>query len=544
MQHFTSRITSFLSGQIALNLRQFQNQRWGLLWGLAVIVGLSCAGVAILFRFGIAGVQFLWLGTMSERILDIAHGLPWWLIVLAPASAGLVVGILLQWAMPSRRAEGVADVIEARALKNADIPLRDGLVSAIITVISLGGGASAGREGPVVHLGATFASAIGRMFALTISARRIILSCGAAAAVSASFNAPLAGVIFAHEIVLGHYSRAAFIPIAISSATAAVISRLWFGDFPAFVIPSYQITSYWEFPAFALLGLTCALIAISFQYGIVIADKSARNIRMPLWLRPVIGGLMVGVMAIWLPEILGVGYEATDKALQQNLPFFMLILLAAGKCVATAISLASRFGGGIFSPSLYIGAMTGSAFGYIAASVYPEMASSNGLYAILGMGAIAGSVLGAPISTILIVFELTGGLAMSIALLVTVSISYALTQLVFSGSFFNWQLATRGLLLHEGPQKGLLRTIPVSDFLCSPEVGEDAPEIDLENRSGWLVKNDTLETALRIIDASGHSRIPVFDDHSAEHFAGWVVHVDALETYNTALIRASREEHH
>ncbi len=278
MQHFASRITSFLSGQIALNLRQFRDERWALVWGLAIVVGLSCAGAAILFRFGIAGVQWLWLGTMSETILDIARQLPWWLFLLAPATAGLLVGILLQWLMPSRRAEGVADVIEARALKGADIPLRDGLSSAVITMISLGGGASAGREGPVVHLGATFASAIGRMFTLTNSARRIILSCGAAAAVSASFNAPLAGVIFAHEIILGHYSRAAFIPIAISSATAAVISRLWFGDFPAFVIPAYQITSFWEFPAFVLLGLTCALIAIAFQYGIVIA-RDRRQIR-------------------------------------------------------------------------------------------------------------------------------------------------------------------------------------------------------------------------------------------------------------------------
>ena len=543
MHRLTSQITSFLSGQIALNLRKFRNERWALLWGLAIVAGLACAAAAILFRFGIAGLQWLWLGTLSEAFLDFANELPWWMILLTPAAAGLIVGILLQWAMPSRRAEGVADVIEARALKGADISLHNGLLSAVISVISLGGGASAGREGPVVHLGATLASAIGRMFALTISARRIILSCGAAAAVSASFNAPLAGVIFAHEIVLGHYSRAAFIPIAISSATAAVISRLWFGNFPAFVIPAYQVTSYWEFPAFALLGLTCALIAIAFQYGIVVADKSARNIRMPLWLRPVIGGLTVGAMAIWLPEILGVGYQATDMALHQKLPFIMLIILVAGKCAATAITLASRFGGGIFSPSLYIGAMTGSAFGYIAASAYPELASSNGLYAILGMGAIAGSVLGAPISTILIVFELTGGLAMSIALLVTVSISYALTQLVFSGSFFNWQLATRGLLLYEGPQKGLLRTIRVSDILRPPGEDEEAPDFDIESKPGWLMKNDTLETALRMIDESGHSRIPVFDDTDVEKFVGWAVHVDALEAYNAALIRASNEEH-
>ncbi|MBL4756839.1 MAG: chloride channel protein [Rhizobiales bacterium] len=543
MFHFTSRITSFLSGQVSLNLQQFRSERWALLWTLAALVGLACAGAAILFRFAISGIQLLWLGTMSETILDIAHDLPWWTIILAPTLAGLVVGVILQWLMPSRRAEGVADVIEVQMMRDGEIPLRNGLWNAVLTAISLGGGASAGREGPVVHLGATLASAVGRMFTLTIAARRIILSCGAAAAVSASFNAPLAGVVFAHEIVLGYYSRAAFIPIAVSSATAAIISRLWFGDFPAFIIPSYQITSYWEFPAFALLGWTCAAVAILFQYGIVIADKAARNIVIPLWTRPVIGGLMIGIMALWIPEILGVGYEATDKALHQQIPLLMLILFVAAKCAATAITLASRFGGGIFSPSLYIGAMTGSAFGFIAASAYPEMASSNGLYAILGMGAIAGSVLGAPLSTILIVFELTGGLAMSVALLVTVSISYALTQLVFSGSFFKWQLAMRGIFLHEGKQNALLNGIRVRDFLQPAKADEAPPEINLETSTNWLLRSDNLETALRTIDAAGRSRVPVFDRGNPDIFVGWAVHVDALETYNTALIRASHEEH-
>ena len=219
-----------------------------------------------------------------------------------------------------------------------------------------------------------------------------------------------------------------FVPIVIASAVGSVISRIWFGEASAFIIPDYQITSYWEFPAFALLGVVAALVAIAFQFALFSADYVARSVTIPLRYKPVVGGAIIGVMGIFFPHILGVGYEVTDKVLWNQLPLSLLIMLIVMKTAATAITLAARFGGGIFSPAIYLGALTGGAFGLIAGSAFPDMASSEGLYAILGMGAVAGAVLGAPISTTVIVFELTGGYALSIALLLTVAIAHGVNQ--------------------------------------------------------------------------------------------------------------------
>ena len=288
----------------------------------------------------------------------------------------------------------------------------------------------------MVHLGAALSSALARKFALPAWGKRTLLGCGVAAAVSASFNAPIAGVLFAHEVILGHYAMRAFVPIVISSVSATILSRLCFGDVVAFTIPDYQITSFWEFPAFALLGLVCALVAVLFQFALIGADYVARNITIPLYLRPAIGGVFIGAIALVFPQVLGVGYDATDQALKSQLPLELLLGLLIAKTAATAITLASRFGGGIFSPSLYLGAMAGGAFGIIAAGVFPEMASSEGLYSILGMGAVAAAVLGAPISTTVMVFELTGGYALSIGLLLTVSISNGIAQAIHGHSYF------------------------------------------------------------------------------------------------------------
>lgn len=528
---------------IAPNLRAARSRRDFVVWMLALAIGFAGAGGAILFRLLIALAQMPWLKSTGEAVATLAHALPWYVIVAAPAVGGFVVGLLLKYVMPGRRPEAVADVIEANAIGRGRIPLRRGLTSAVIAALSLGAGASAGREGPVVHLGASIASAIAQRFRLPAASRRTLLGCGVAAAISASFNVPIAGVLFAHEVILGHYALSAFVPIVISSVGAAVVSRLYFGDFPAFFVPSYQITSYLEFPAFVLLGLTCAAVAILFQFALMGADWIARHITMPLWLRPVLGGLVVGAIALAFPEVLGVGYETTDAALKQQLPLYLLLSLIVAKAAATAITLASRFGGGIFSPSLYLGAMTGGAFGLMAASMFPQTSSSDGLYAILGMGAVAAAMLGAPISTTMIVFELTGGLALTIALLLTVSIASAATQVVHGRSYFHWQLGVRGLFLQEGPHKRLGRLLQVKDFMRPLEDPADAETFELQPELAWLTPSDTIESALRLFDSKGVSRVPVVEETDTDRLLGWAHHVDALSAFNQALIEASVEEH-
>jgi CIC family chloride channel protein len=221
----------------------------------------------------------------------------------------------------------------------------------------------------------------------------------------------------------------------------------------------------------------------------------------------------------------------------------MMLALIVAKTAATAITLASRFGGGIFSPALYLGAMTGGAFGIIAASVFLDMASSQGLYAILGMGAVAGAVLGAPISTTMIVFELTGGYALSIALLLTCAMATGINQAIHGHSYFHWQLEMRGLFLQDGPHKHLTAATRVRDFM-EPVATEGEPErIDPDKGTPSLTPSDTLETALRLFDSGGHPRLPVVDSRDQTRIIGWARQVRALSVYNRALVAASEEEH-
>jgi len=529
--------------RIQPNLNDFVEERQLLVWTLALAIGIGAAYLAILFRELIGIFQLPWLGSTGERVYAIADDLPIWLIIAVPAIGGLIVGLLLQFVVPGRRAHGVADVIEARALRGCRISLRTGLGSALVSSVSLGFGASVGREGPVVHLGATLASALEDLFKLPHTARRVLLACGVAAAVSASFNAPIAGVLFALEVILAHYALRAFVPITIASVAATVIARIHLGDFPAFILPKFQIVSYWEFPAFALLGITSAGIAIAFYFAIIASDRLALSVNIPLWTRPVIGGLMVGLIATQFPQVLGVGYDATDAALKQFFSLEVLLMLLVAKIAATAISLASRFGGGVFSPSLYLGAMTGGAFGLLAASVFPDIASSSGLYAVVGMGAVAAAVLGAPISTVLIVFELTGDYPMAIALLLAVSISTGLTQAVHGQSFFAWQLSTRGLFLQEGPHKHIAHSLRVRDFMAKRGPDDEILRRDEDDDDPWLTETDTVEAALRAFDRAGIERIAVVDKFETTRIVGWAEHLRALNAYNDALIEAHEEEH-
>ena len=524
------------------NLRTFVETRTPKLWLLSLIIGAAVAVAAVMFREAIGLVQYWWLRNTTEQTLTAAQNVGWYWVLAAPIVGGLVVGQLLE-RVSARRAGNVADVIEARALTGRPLGLRDGLWSAAISAISLGSGASAGREGPVIHLGATLASVIASRRKLPEWCARTLLASGVAAAISASFNAPIAGVLFAHEVILQHYSMRSFVPIVIASAVGSVISRIWFGEASAFIIPDYQITSYWEFPAFALLGVVAALVAIAFQFALFSADYVARSVTIPLRYKPVVGGAIIGVMGIFFPHILGVGYEVTDKVLWNQLPLSLLIMLIVMKTAATAITLAARFGGGIFSPAIYLGALTGGAFGLIAGSAFPDMASSEGLYAILGMGAVAGAVLGAPISTTVIVFELTGGYALSIALLLTVAIAHGVNQAVHGHSYFHWQLEMRGLFDHQGPHRQLMRTKKVMDFMdvIAGDAGRET--IDPDKDTPALKPGDTLEHALRQFDSGGHARLPVVDPRDPTTIIAWATQVRALSYFNKALIKASEEEH-
>ena len=537
-----TRLPTLIRNWLKPNLDQFVENRQPVLWLLALCVGIGAALLAILFREAIGVFQYLWIGFNGEFLYTVAKSMPAWQVFLGPVVGGLVVGLLLE-RISTRRTGGVADVIEARAITGRKLSKRDGLWSALITTISLGSGASGGREGPVVHLGATLAMALSERFSLPEWSRRTLLGAGVASAISASFNAPIAGVLFAHEVILGHYSMRALVPIVISSTAGAILSRLWFGDYAAFAVPDMQITSYWEFPAFVLLGITAAVVAMLFQFALFSADYVARKITMPLRFRPLTGGILVGLIGVAFPQVLGVGYDITNQALQNDMALGLMLTLIFAKTAATAITLAARFGGGVFSPALYLGALTGASFSIIAASAFPDMASSHGLYAMLGMGAVAGAVLGAPISTAMIVFELTGGYAISIALLLTVAVAQGVTQALHGHSWFQWQLEMRGLFVTDGPHRTVTATIRVMDFMETPNPDAEPEAPDPDDKRPLLSPTDTLEKALRLFDEGGWSRLPVAHPQDKDRILTWATQIRALAYFNRALVQASEEEH-
>ena len=554
---------------------------------LAVAIGLTAGLAAIGFRTIIDHVQRFGFGFGGERMVTLVSALPTWRILLVPTAGGLLIGLFVHFFMPGRRPQGVAEVIEANALRGGRMPLAVGLKAALVNAVSIGAGASVGREGPVVHLGASLGAWASKRLHLGRTASRTLLGCGVAAAVAASFNAPIAGTFFALEVVVGHYALTAFAPIVISAVIGTMVSRMYYGDFPAFILPNTTtIVSFWEFPAFALLGVVCAVMAIIFMRSIMWTEDLVNRTPVPRWAHPALGGFAVGVIALAYPHVLGVGYEATDAALSGLYPLGLLIALIALKMAATAISLGCGFGGGVFSPSLFIGAMVGGAFGILATSAFPELSSGHGAYTIIGMGAVAGAVLGAPISTILMVFELTNDYAITIAVMIATSIASLITEQTRGHSYFTWQLARRGIAVKGGQDVGLLRTIKARD-LITKDFETVAPETPIATvrerlqRARWgelfvtdaggrlsgvitfsdlhdaafdtsldatlvaddvarkhptvLLADDDLESALGAYGASGEVNLPVVEDRETMRLVGVAPQHEALLAYQRAL---------
>lgn len=432
---------------------------------LSVFVGGLGGGAGIAFRECIGLIQYLFFGFSSERFHSNIEGTPFWVILLVPAFGGLLVGLIVRYMMPDQRPQGVADVMEASAFRRGRMSKRAGYGGFVVSAITIGTGASAGREGPVVHFAAFLSTLVSRFFKLDPEHRRTLLGCAVAAGVASSFNAPIAGVFFALEVVIGSYALRNFAPVVFASVTGTIVSRAYYGDFPAFIIPSHEIASFWEFPAFAILGCVSAVVAMALVWAVDVVRRVHDRLSIPPVIRPALAGLAVGAIGIFFPQIMGVGYEATDEALNELLPLWMLILLIILKTTATAITLGSGFGGGIFSPSLFLGAMLGGAFGLVATEIFPHLSSGHGAYTLVGMGAVAGAVLGAPISTFFIVYELTREPALTIAVMIATVIATQIFTAIYQRSFFHWQLAIRGINIMGSRESRIIQQTNVQEVM-------------------------------------------------------------------------------
>lgn len=524
-------------------------------WFIALLVGIAAGFAALFFRKGIETLQAWIYGTEDVQYLhSFAESLAWYWILLIPVLGGLTVGLILHFFTPDGRARMVADVIEGAAMQDGRVEERAGLASAMASLITLSSGGSSGREGPVVHLAGVISTWVCKRIDADGITGRDLLGCAVAAAVSASFNAPIAGALFALEVVLRHFAVHAFAPIVIASAAGTVINRLEYGDVTEFTLVSESVMAFYvELPAFLLLGLLCGMVAVALMRGVFWAedfgDYVQAKTRLPRWLRPAVAGALLGGLAIWYPHIIGVGYETTSLALTGQLLVHEAIIFTVIKTVAVAITLGGRMGGGMFSPSLMVGALTGLAFGIVATGILPQWSGAHTLYALAGMGAVAAAVLGAPISTTLIVFELTGDWQTGLVVMVSVSLSTALASRLVDRSFFLTQLERRGIHLAAGPQAYLLAMFRVSSVMRQP----DHPRAASDEKCWEMIRDGiyvditaTLETAMPIFDRNSVAFVPVVSLSGGDApptLQGALFHVDALKAYNRALAATAAEEH-
>lgn len=517
-------------------------------WGLAVVTGVLTAYAVMGFVLAIEWLTEFAYGEPSEMLAEGARALAAWRAFIVPVVGGALVGGLLWFArrsgvIPDFRCQGVAEVIEARASPPGAISLRGGLINTAVCALALGTGSSAGREGPAVLLGGSISVALGRRFGLSAKDSRTLLGCAAAAAVSAAFNAPIAGVLFALEVVLSNYALSIFAPIALSSIIATLISRYHLGELHRFIIPEYGGAAPLDLALGGALGVVAGLVSISFlmiaAWGRSTARFAVSRLRLPQPLLPVIAGVGMGGIGIVLPEALGYGYQATSEALAGGYTLPLLLALLVAKIFATVLCISCRFGTGVFSGGIFLGAMAGAAFGIIANIGFGPFIASPTFFAMIGMGAVSGAIIGAPISTTLIVFELTGDYTMTAALMIAVGIATVLTQIFFGTSWFHYQLNQRGYDLSEGPQGVILQTIRVRDVMRPVP----ATAMPLEEGAERLAASQSLGEALAEMARLGVDAMPVTKSKTDNELLGTLTQIRALRTYNKALVDSHIEHH-
>ena len=432
---------------------------------LGGLIGL-CSGLSSeFFRWLILFLKEMFFYGRFE-ILSIAPSVPWYFLPLIPMAGGLIIGPLSHFFPTEAKGHGVPEVMQSIALKNGIIKPRTILLRTFASAVCIGSGGSAGREGPIVQIGSSIGSALGQLFNMSAERIKILVGCGAAGGIAATFNAPLAGVIFSMEIILGVFSISTFTPIVISSVTATVVAHAFHGNTPAFIVPSYQIISYWEILFYIILGLLSGLIARLYIVTLYWSeDYFEKKINIHPVLKPAIGGLLIGCMAIFLPQIMGNGYEAMDMALNGQMVWYITFILIFMKIIATSITLGSGGSGGVFAPSLFIGAMLGGTFGSLVHFIFPDITATKGAYALVGMGSVIAAAAHAPMTNILILFELTNDYKIILPIMASCIIATSVVRYLSKDSIYTLKLRRRGINIQQGREVSIMGSIKVGDVM-------------------------------------------------------------------------------
>ena len=410
--------------------------------------------VGILTGYGAWGFRrvFRIAGDWLRGDMEISGGM---LQMIQLSVGGLIFGLVLHF-LRWERFRTPAHVIVAASENGGKLRLRDGSITAVADAIALALAAPVGRYGPAVSLGAMIGSVFAQWMKLGETSIKILLGCGVAGAISASFNAPIAGVIFAHEVIIGHFKLKAFAPITLSSVAAVALTRFHQVEYVGLKLwqAPHPVTLE-DYPLYMLLGLISALVAMMYMSGIMRASWVARKARLPKWIQPMIGGAIAGVVGLWLPGALGLGDRTFLAVLEQNLdsPQFGVMALAAlglGKLIGSVCCLGLRYPGGAFTPAMFIGAMIGGVFGILVPTLDYQIS------VLVGMGAMVGAVVGAPLSVILIVFELTENYQAATGVMFAVVVANALVTRYFARSLFHRQIRVWGIEINRPGEQRLL----------------------------------------------------------------------------------------
>ncbi|MBU3915783.1 chloride channel protein [bacterium] len=430
---------------------------------VAIIIGVFAGFGAIGIRTLIKEISvFSFSG--GNTLLESIKLAPWYLIILVPTIGGLLVGPLIYFFAPEAKGHGVPEVMQAIILKGGIIRPRVALIKAIASSITIGTGGSVGREGPIIQIGASLGSTIGQYFRISGYRMKTLVACGAAAGIAAAFNAPIAGALFAVEIILMDFAFAQFSPIVISSVTATVISHNFEGNLATFQVPSYQLVTPWELLFYVILGFCCGLVSFIFIKVLYSFEDIFENrVKLPEYLHPALGGLVIGIIALRFPEIMGVGYDSINNALHGRTAWYLALGLIFIKIFSTSFTLGSGGSGGIFAPSLFIGAMLGCSFGSIIHDFLPSITASPGAYALVAMGGLVAGTTRAPITAIIIVFELTNDYDIILPLMATCIISTILSSNLSRESIYTLKLLLRKINLKGGTEINIMKSIYVRD---------------------------------------------------------------------------------
>ena len=461
---------------------------------LALLVGLA-SGVGIwLFKLLIQGVHHLILVDGGE-LLDSLES---WGIALVPVIGGLVVGLMGRYVIGRERREGVTGIIESVALAGGRLRYRLLPAKTAAAAISIGSGASVGPEDPSVQIGSNIGSMIGQWFNLSDERVRALVAAGAAAGIAAAFNAPFAGVFFALELILGEIGGSALSVVVMAAVVSSVFTQAVEGPQPAFHVPAYELNSVWELGLYFGLGAIAGPISALYVKLLYTAHDLFGSWNVPRWIKPAAAGLAVGLVGIFLPEVFGVGYETIEGILNgkdAGVTFFLILLVA--KLILTPISIGGGFYGGVFAPSLFLGAALGAAYGTIAESLFPGLGILPPAFAMVGMAATLAGAVHAPLTAILLLFEMTHDYRIVLPLMFAVVISMLISQRIRPESVYTLGLTRKGIRIQRGRDVDLLDSITVG------EVMRRAPEGLHETDSIIFAKG-------RLIHLHAHG-LPVFN---------------------------------